>query len=533
MITKDLGIVTAYGYAVSKGYTGTEEEFAELMASYATVAEQAAQSAQTATQKASAAAQAVLDAVAEKDAAVQAKTDAENARDSAAGSASSASQSASSASGSASSASQSAGAAQTSAESAAGSATAASQSAADANTAKTDAQTAKTDAETAQGKAEEAQALAEEAAEELSAEVAQIETNKNDIAELKNSVADVIANTATGDIASFTDGADDYPVKDLVAHIEPVQSGSGDPSPDNVRPITGWTGANVTRTGKNLLPNKTCQWPENKLIIGDDQIREGIFLKQGIYTVSARRSKGKIFCKTSSGSNITLTPNSSALSGTLTVAKDDYYRFWIYDSSGFTSSDVEWFQLELGSTATDYEPYQGDTYAVTFPTEAGTVYGGTLDVTTGVLTVDKMGVSLNISDMDGTEAYPGWKNQNWIDNLAMGEYNYSSPSGSLSNISNISGYMFSVNRTTSVLYLRTDTYGLTQTEWKTQYPDLTMQIVYPLATPITYQCTPTEVKTLLGANNIFADTGSVNVEYCADTKKYIDNAIAAAVASLS
>ena len=30
-ITKDLGIVTAYGYAVSKGYTGTEEEFAELI----------------------------------------------------------------------------------------------------------------------------------------------------------------------------------------------------------------------------------------------------------------------------------------------------------------------------------------------------------------------------------------------------------------------------------------------------------------------------------------------------------------------
>lgn len=42
---KDLGIVTAYGYAKYKGYTGTEEQFAELMASYATVAEEAADSA--------------------------------------------------------------------------------------------------------------------------------------------------------------------------------------------------------------------------------------------------------------------------------------------------------------------------------------------------------------------------------------------------------------------------------------------------------------------------------------------------------
>lgn len=36
---KDLGLVTAYAYAVSQGYTGTEEQYAELMASYAAVAE--------------------------------------------------------------------------------------------------------------------------------------------------------------------------------------------------------------------------------------------------------------------------------------------------------------------------------------------------------------------------------------------------------------------------------------------------------------------------------------------------------------
>jgi len=44
-ITKDLGIATAYGYAKSKGYTGTEEEFATLMAGYATVGQAAADSA--------------------------------------------------------------------------------------------------------------------------------------------------------------------------------------------------------------------------------------------------------------------------------------------------------------------------------------------------------------------------------------------------------------------------------------------------------------------------------------------------------
>ena len=32
VITKNLGMVTAYAYAVSKGYSGTEEEFAEMLA---------------------------------------------------------------------------------------------------------------------------------------------------------------------------------------------------------------------------------------------------------------------------------------------------------------------------------------------------------------------------------------------------------------------------------------------------------------------------------------------------------------------
>ncbi len=45
MIIKDLGEVTAYAYAVSKGYTGTESEFAELMASYATVGQEAVDAA--------------------------------------------------------------------------------------------------------------------------------------------------------------------------------------------------------------------------------------------------------------------------------------------------------------------------------------------------------------------------------------------------------------------------------------------------------------------------------------------------------
>ena len=45
---------------------------------------------------------------------------------------------------------------------------------------------------------------------------------------------------------------EDYPL-DVVTHIEPVQEGSGEPSPDNIRPITGHTGDVLTRCEDHLM----------------------------------------------------------------------------------------------------------------------------------------------------------------------------------------------------------------------------------------------------------------------------------------
>lgn len=41
------------------------------------------------------------------------------------------------------------------------------------------------------------------------------------------------------------------PLRRLVVPFTPVQSGSGDPSPSNVRPITGWTGLNIYHSGED------------------------------------------------------------------------------------------------------------------------------------------------------------------------------------------------------------------------------------------------------------------------------------------
>ena len=57
-------------------------------------------------------------------------------------------------------------------------------------------------------------------------------------------------------IVNFDNGADNIPVKELNVKILPNQSGTGDPSPTNIRPISGWTGLEGQRTGKNLIPTK-------------------------------------------------------------------------------------------------------------------------------------------------------------------------------------------------------------------------------------------------------------------------------------
>lgn len=171
MTSKDLGLVTAYAYAVSQGYTGTEEEFATLMASYATVAEEAAESAAEAAASATAAGASETNAASSAASAGQSATSAGNSATSASGSAvqaqssaTAAGQSATQAAGSATAAGQSATAAAGSASQAAASETAAGASA---TAAAGSATSAANSATAAAGSATEADASADRAQEIL------------------------------------------------------------------------------------------------------------------------------------------------------------------------------------------------------------------------------------------------------------------------------------------------------------------------------------------------------------------------------
>lgn len=157
---KNLGHATAYGYAKSKGYSGTEEEFAELMADYATVGQSAAQSAEQAAASATSASGSAATASQAAQTATSKASEAVTAAGTATTKASEASTSADTASAAALSASTSAQTATTAASTATTKASEAAASEAAALSAKTDAESARdAAAQSASAAAESARTL--------------------------------------------------------------------------------------------------------------------------------------------------------------------------------------------------------------------------------------------------------------------------------------------------------------------------------------------------------------------------------------
>ena len=233
-ITKNLGPATAYGYAKEQGYTGTEEQYAELMASYATVAEQAAASATAAAGSADTASTKATAAANSATAASESATTATTKAGEAATSATNAANSANTANTKAGEAASSATAASGSASTASTAATTATGAKSAAQAAQTAAETAQGKAETAQGKAEDAQGAAETAAQSVSASAAQISKNASDIERL-NAGVDVLfdfhkTSLTWGEIVALIEGGEMSEIFPVASQIKDVWKNTSDAS---------------------------------------------------------------------------------------------------------------------------------------------------------------------------------------------------------------------------------------------------------------------------------------------------------------
>ena len=172
----------------------------------------------------------------------------------------------------------------------------------------------------------------------------------------------------------------------------PTQEGSGDPSPENIRPIQGRTEVKVERCGANLLnikPFDTCIQKG----ITFEYVPEGGIHIQGTASASAdsptfpvwHLPPGKYYglnTPTGVSASIVVRRNGSNLwlntKGIFEILAGDITTYWyMIVANGATLDTTIYPYIVPGTTApTAYTPYIGRTNTLTLPE---TVYGGEVD----------------------------------------------------------------------------------------------------------------------------------------------------------
>lgn len=177
---------------------------------------------------------------------------------------------------------------------------------------------------------------------------------------------------------------------------EPTQEGSGDPSPDNIRPISGRDSVKVERCGENLLnispftkrtqkgityeyvPDGGIRMSGTALDNSDSPTFSVWYLPPGKYCGPNLGDKTfpSIVVKRN-GKNVRI-----GAGGTFEILAGDVINYWyLYTVSGTTIDKTIYPYIVSGTTApTTYAPYTGQTATLTLPR---TIYGGTVDAVTG------------------------------------------------------------------------------------------------------------------------------------------------------
>ena len=354
------------------------------------------------------------------------------------------------------------------------------------------------------------------------------EQDKQDIAELN--MPDILkafpTDTASGSIASFTDGADGLPLKSLVVDINPIQDLHGYDHP--------W----VAGGGKNLLDPSLLKDQAAWNII-PIYAPVGTVLTMSTNQPNMATSGLATYFRTPGGTQGASENVLNAHPITKTVGEERYLEIVQRNRDNIKSyADYE-YQIEVGSTATDFEPYEnicpisgwegmqlsvnGTVIPISWQSEAGTVYGGKLDILSGVLMI--------------THGIDSFKNLTWTYQSANTRFYSASLIGQIkapsnnANVVNAISESYKVNSfsayadkqfsvsTSGGLFLKDSSYTdvASFVEAMGEY-----QICYELATPLTVQLDAHALNSLYGQNNIFADTGDAHVEYRADTRLYIE-----------
>lgn len=324
-----------------------------------------------------------------------------------------------------------------------------------------------------------------------------------------------------------------YPLG-VTASWEPVQAGSGEPSPDNIRPISGRDSVKVERCGENLLDvsrvvevsaqyGLTVQYVSGKITIS------------GIYSNPSATAS---FTFMSLSYRLPPTTEFMLLGLKTSGCKTDGVRFTnnkarnriaidIKECTNGEKAEISFYLIAyVGTTPpTTYAPYTGQTTNLTLPR---TIYGGTVDAVTG----------------DGQEtwqakSFNGTENWALYDDGSSAKFFYtpdytvdSEPLDTIcSHFRKAAFTRGTIIRVYTSVFTDLDAYKDYLTA---QYAAGTpVQIAYKLATPTPFTATGAQpIPALSGVNTVITDADSVTVTGRADPIKRITD-LEDAVASMT
>ena len=299
--------------------------------------------------------------------------------------------------------------------------------------------------------------------------------------------------------------------------LEPIQAGSGTPSPSNVRAISGYDKIEVLSCGKNILDlSKLGSYQ----VTASGTMRYGVpvYLKAGTYTFSKSGGSATLYLTNVTDNYSYVEIGSAQYPYTFSVNANSYV---IFRTSGNTPSDWDIVnaQLEEGSSATTYEPCIKST---SISESLGqTVYGGTLDLRSGKFTVEFV-----------KRVYDGSSDESWIkstnafyiaahdlikvfdyansikcDKLQLTSY-FNIVDGSITNA--IAGYGDSGGAYPGQNWFYIGIDGISDvTSLKTWLSNNPIEVVYELATPTEIQLTPHEISLL--KDYAYVSTNGTNI----------------------
>lgn len=323
---------------------------------------------------------------------------------------------------------------------------------------------------------------------------------------------DVLSTSVSGNPLSFTTKSAQL-ANNAEIVLEPIQTGIGDPSPTNVRAISGYDKVEIKVTGKNLIEsvlvgyglNSSGNINENAAV----DVHIAKIYKDSTYIISNDGALDEeyvsFFYTTPTGVQPSYDGVRYGKLSQFTAPIDGYVA--IATLTGVTKE-----QLELGSTATEYEPYNPATDITLNLPEI--VYGGKLNVEKGEINVGYRKITVN-SDWTYAEysgkKYITYKDNDLATNQELPLYCNMLIYGGIGNASVFTDGYFYRNTTDSLRI--PDSTCSSLSDFLTKYNGC--YVVYPIE-PYTIQLTPHQVKLLLGSNVVTTNGTTINLDYNAN-----------------